>query len=51
MAQTSAAARPTGGTIPAPDKIPVALTVNGVETQLKSRRGRPCSTRCATIST
>ena len=35
MAQTSAAARPTGGTIPAPDKIPVALVVNGVERHLK----------------
>jgi xanthine dehydrogenase YagT iron-sulfur-binding subunit len=34
MAQTSAAARPTGGTIPAPDKIPVAMVVNGVETHL-----------------
>lgn len=35
MAQTSAAARPTGGTISAPDKISVALVVNGVERHLK----------------
>ena len=38
-------------TIPAPDKISIVLIVNGVEKQLKSRRGRPCSMRCAIIST
>ena len=31
-------------------KIPVALNVNGVETQLKVAPGRPCSTLCAIIS-
>jgi xanthine dehydrogenase YagT iron-sulfur-binding subunit len=34
MAGTSAAARPRGETIPVPEKIPVTLTVNGVERQL-----------------
>src|SRR5215208_8277474 len=34
MARTSTA-RPVGETIPVPDKIAVALIVNGVETQLK----------------
>ncbi|HEY3149822.1 MAG TPA: 2Fe-2S iron-sulfur cluster-binding protein, partial [Dongiaceae bacterium] len=32
MARTSTAARPT---IPAPEKIPISLTVNGAATQLK----------------
>jgi xanthine dehydrogenase YagT iron-sulfur-binding subunit len=35
MVETSAAAQPIGATVPAPDKIPFVLTVNGVETQLQ----------------
>jgi xanthine dehydrogenase YagT iron-sulfur-binding subunit len=35
MAATSTAARPSHDTIPAPAKIPVALTVNGTRKQLK----------------
>ena len=35
MARTSTAARPIKATIPAPDKIAVTLTVNGVERQLE----------------
>jgi non-heme chloroperoxidase len=35
MTLTSKAARPIKETIPAPDKIPMMLNVNGVETQLK----------------
>jgi len=35
MAETSAAAQPIGKTIPAPDKISVALIVNGNEAQLR----------------
>jgi xanthine dehydrogenase YagT iron-sulfur-binding subunit len=34
MTSTSTAAAPASGPIPAPAKIPVALTVNGVETRL-----------------
>ena len=34
MARTTTVTRPMGEAIPAPDKIPVALTVNGVETHL-----------------
>src|SRR6266480_4642647 len=33
MAKTRA--QPIGATVPAPDKIPIVLTVNGVETQLQ----------------
>src|ERR1700674_5377580 len=35
MARTGTAARPTKEPIPAPDKIPIALTVNGVQRQLE----------------
>jgi xanthine dehydrogenase YagT iron-sulfur-binding subunit len=35
MAQTSTAARPTGKSVPAPEKIPVALIINGVETRIE----------------
>jgi xanthine dehydrogenase YagT iron-sulfur-binding subunit len=35
MARTSTAARPAGQTIRAPDKLAVALTVNGIERELK----------------
>jgi xanthine dehydrogenase YagT iron-sulfur-binding subunit len=35
MAQTSTAARPTGKSIPAPEKIPIALIINGVETRIE----------------
>jgi xanthine dehydrogenase YagT iron-sulfur-binding subunit len=35
MAETSAAAQPIGKTIPAPDKIPIVLIVNGDEAQLR----------------
>jgi xanthine dehydrogenase YagT iron-sulfur-binding subunit len=35
MARTSKAASPIGETVRAPEKIPVALTINGVETHLQ----------------
>jgi xanthine dehydrogenase YagT iron-sulfur-binding subunit len=35
MARKNAAARQTRHTVTSPDKIPIALTVNGVQTQLK----------------
>jgi xanthine dehydrogenase YagT iron-sulfur-binding subunit len=35
MALTTTAALPIGKTIPAPEKIPVVLTVNGVERRLR----------------
>jgi xanthine dehydrogenase YagT iron-sulfur-binding subunit len=35
MAQTSTAVRPTGKSIPAPEKIPIALIINGVETRIE----------------
>ena len=35
MAPTLASARPAGESVPAPDRISVSLTVNGVETHLK----------------
>jgi len=37
--------------IPVPEKIPVTLIVNGVDTQLKLAPWTTCSVRCATIST